>query len=361
MTDGNAHNGLTCWLLDTRSIWPGTKITDSESARECLTLVSDLERQNITRKVHIADARMSLASALLKRLFIHKTLHVPWFTITFSRKRDPKHGKPCYISSTSGASEVEFNISHQAGLVALVGSKVSDLDVELGVDIVCVNERNDYKTIDEEGFDGWVDMYAEVFSHEELFDMKYSAPTFKLPSGETVTPDMLGRQDRVCNRNQELSVVLEDGSKKTFDSELLVEEKLRRFYTYWCFKEAYIKLDGEALLANWMPRLEFKNVRAPNQGAPPRCSTHGVWGERVSDVEVWFTGGGKKPHGVGDIAKGERKRLDDTRVEIQAFEEHFMIGVAAKEKGGGSLPEVLTKFVGLDLEADVLSIARVAK
>jgi hypothetical protein len=24
-------HGLTCWLLDTRSLWPGEKITDSES------------------------------------------------------------------------------------------------------------------------------------------------------------------------------------------------------------------------------------------------------------------------------------------------------------------------------------------
>jgi len=26
-------HGLTCWLLDTRSLWPGVKITDSASVR----------------------------------------------------------------------------------------------------------------------------------------------------------------------------------------------------------------------------------------------------------------------------------------------------------------------------------------
>lgn len=364
--EGSGEGRLTCWLLDTRSIWPGKKITDSESAQEALSLVSIKEQENITRKYHIADARMSLASALLKRLFIHNTLGIPWKEITFSRKRDPKHGKPCYIAPSSPSThQVEFNISHQAGLVALVGAKIvgeEGLDVELGVDIVCVNERNDYRVIDEEGFDGWVDMYAEIFSHEELFEMKYTATPFTLPSGETVTAEMLGRQDRVCSRHQTLKVKTEDSmgreEVKTFDSELLIEEKLRRFYTYWCYKEAYIKLDGEALLAKWIPRLEFKNVRAPRPGTPLRCSTHGVWGERISDAEVWFTGGGEKPHGVESVKWGERKRLDDTKLEIQSFGEEFMIGVAAKRKAGKELPSVLTKFVGLNLEGDILNVAR---
>lgn len=159
----------------------------------------------MTRKYHIADARMSLASALLKRVFIHKTLGVPWSAITFSRKRDAKHGKPCYISSSS-QQQVEFNVSHQAGLVALVGAVGSNID--LGVDIVCVNERNDYRVIDDEGFDGWIDMYAELFSAQELFDMKYTAPLFTLPDNTLITPDMLGRQDRVCSRNQQLKATV---------------------------------------------------------------------------------------------------------------------------------------------------------
>lgn len=305
---------------------------------------------------------MSLASALLKRLFIHRTLNVPWSEITFARKRDAKHGKPCYIAANP-VHAVEFNISHQAGLVALVGAKVADLDVELGVDIVCVNERNDYRVIDEQGLDGWVDMYSEIFSDEELFDIKYVAPSFSLPDGTLITPEMLGRQDRCCTRHQTLKVKLDisgtgGGQDKSFDSELLIEEKLRRFYTYWCYKEAYIKLDGEALLAKWIPRLEFKNVRAPHPGTPPRCSTHGVWGERVCDAEVWFTGGGEKPYGVGEVKTGVKKRLDDVRLEIQAFEERFMIGVAAKMRGPGTLPDVLTKFSALNLEADIMRVVR---
>ncbi|KAF1937994.1 4'-phosphopantetheinyl transferase [Clathrospora elynae] len=367
--DADIQRGLTCWLLDTRSLWPGKKITDSESAREALTLISDEEQETVTRKYHIADARMSLASALLKRLFVHKTLGIPWNAITFGRKRDPKHGKPIALAvlPALGPAPVEFNISHQAGLVVLVGCHTADLDVELGVDIVCVNERNDYRVIDEEGFDGWVDIYSEIFSQEESFDIKYNADNFPLLDGTLITPAMLGRHDRCCARNQHLSITLPSGEQRDVDSDLLIDAKLRRFYTIWCYKEAYIKLDGEALLAKWIPQLEFKHVRAPRPGTPARCSTHGSWGERVSDAEVWFSlvEDGKGPAGVHGMNKGERRKLEDTRVEIQAFEEDFMIGVAAKERrddavggGKGRLPEVLTHFKGLHLEEDVMSVAR---
>ena len=291
---------------------------------------------------------MSLASALLKRLFVHKTLGIPWKDITFGRKRNPKHGKPCALlpPPLHGPAPVEFNVSHQAGLVALVGCKTDELDAELGVDVVCVNERNEGKMIDEEGFESWIDMYAEIFSHEETFDIKYNVSPFPLLDGTIVTPEMLGRHDRCCSKGEELSVTLSDGSKRTFSSDLLIDAKLRRFYTFWCYKEAYIKLDGEALLATWIPQLEFKHVRTPRPGTPAGCSIHGVWGERISDGEVWF----------------EHKHMNECRVEIQAFEENFMIGVAAKERRWESedegLPEVLTQFRGLHLEEDVMRIAR---
>jgi 4'-phosphopantetheinyl transferase len=333
---------------------------------------------------------MSLGSALLKRLFVHQTLGIPWKDITFGRKRDPKHGKPCALlppmsphAVSPVPAPVEFNVSHQAGLVALVGCKSADLDAELGVDIVCVNERNDYRVIDEEGFDGWIDIYSEIFSHEESFDMKYNADAFPLLDGTMVTPTMLQplRHDRCTRRNQMLRVALPSGEERTFDSDLLIDAKLRRFYTFWCFKEAYIKLDGEALLAKWIPQLEFRNVRAPRPGTVARCSTHGMWGERVGDVEVWFTkakaprAGNVKaistisprnsPTGVDASGwrDGECRKLNDTRMEIQAFEEDFMIGVAAKEKigpleGGGKLPGVLTNFRSLHLEEEVMAVAR---
>ncbi|KAF1957866.1 4'-phosphopantetheinyl transferase, partial [Byssothecium circinans] len=342
MTAPDTQQPLTCWLLDTRTIWPGEKIADS--AAEALDLISPEERSTCIRKYHVVDAKMSLASALLKRLFIAKTLGIPWQSIRFGRKRDPKHGKPCALLPDGSRAPVEFNVSHQAGLVALVGCKTEGRgddggDIEVGVDIVCVNERNDYRVVDSEGFDGWVDVYTEIFNDEESYDMKYNPDPFALLDGTIVTSEMLGRHDRCCVRDKELTATLPTGETRKFSSDLLIDAKLRRFYTHWCYKEAYIKMDGEALLAKWIRELEFKGVRAPKQGTVARCSTHGTWGERVSDVEVWLQG----------------RKLEDVRMEIQAFEENYMISVAAKP--AGKLPEVLTQFVGLDLESDVMDFA----
>jgi 4'-phosphopantetheinyl transferase len=306
---------------------------------------------------------MSLASALLKRLFVHQTLGYPWHSIRFGRKRDPKHGKPCALLPlpSNGPAPVEFNVSHQAGLVALVGCATARLDAELGVDIVCVNERNDTRTIDTDGLESWLDMFESMFSPAELFDMKYTADAFPLADGSLVTPALLGRHDRCTARNTPLPLTLPDGSQRTISSNALIDAKLRRFYTYWCYKEAYIKLDGEALLATWIPRLEFRSVRAPLPAAALTTTTtttttttgseqrQGPWGERVDDAETWFEG----------------RRLGDVRVEIQAFEDAFMVGVAAKQRVwgdgvagvGGALPEVLTKFESLELE-HVLRVAR---
>ena len=65
------------------------------------------------------------------------------------------------------------------------------------------------------------------------------------------------------------------------------------------------------------------------------------------------------------MTRGESRKLDDTRVEIQAFEENFMIGVAARERKDpvidgpkSKLPDVLTHFEGLHLEEDVMGVAR---
>ncbi|KAH7115799.1 hypothetical protein B0J11DRAFT_538474 [Dendryphion nanum] len=347
MASDGAPVDLTCWLLDTRRLWTGDGI--EESASEALQLISAEEREACIRKYHIADAKMSLGSALLKRLFVSKTLGIPWKEIKFGRKRDPKHGKPCALLPNGVQAPVEFNVSHQAGLVTLIGCRTGsprsnaadDGAIELGVDIVCVNERNDYRVIDQEGFDGWVDMYAEIFSTAESWDMKYNIDIsgFPLLDGVRVTQDMIGRHDRCCARDKELIATFPSGEVRKFSSDLLIDAKLRRFYTYWCYKEAYIKLDGEALLANWIKELEFRNVKSPQPGTVARCSTAGTWGEWVGDAEVWL----------------KHKRLQDVRIEIQSFEEDFMIGVAAKSSD--RLPDVLTGFKSLHLEEDIMDFA----
>ncbi|KAK7569408.1 hypothetical protein IWX91DRAFT_100332 [Phyllosticta citricarpa] len=331
-----APPAVTCWLLDTRSLWTGDNIR--EAAADLFPLLSSDELASVTRKHFIKDARMSLGSALLKRAYIARSLGVAWDTIRFERRPDPVHGKPSYApAEDKSASTISFNVSHQAGLVALIGTTADKTD--LGIDIVCVNERNDYRVIDADGFEAWVDIYTECFSDAEMWDMKYSLDDgVTLLDGTHLSAWELGRHDRCTRRNLELSATQKGQNGQpdrpvTFSSDLLVDAKLRRFYVFWALKEAYVKLTGEALLAPWLRDLEFRNVRAPRPGTVARCSTHGTWGERVSDVEVWFKG----------------SRVEDVRMEIQAFEEDYMVAMAVR---GDVSEEVQVEKV--DLARDVL-------
>ena len=171
--------------------------------------------------------------------------------------------------------------------------------------------------------------------------MKYDVDYVTLLDGTTLEGGEIGRHDRCISRNKDISLTRPDGNEVSFSSEQIIEAKLRRFYTYFCYKEAYIKLSGEALLAPWLKELEFANVRSPQPGTQARCSTHGTWGERVDDVEVSLHG---KP--VGDV-----------KMQIQAFEENFMLSAAIQgEIKGLKIPN----FVSVDLHNDVLSQAGLA-
>jgi 4'-phosphopantetheinyl transferase len=357
----NAEQGdITCWLLDTRSLWPGTSILRAPGAAAAMDLISAAERKAIGQKMFIQDARMSLGSALLKRVFISKTLGIPWNEVAIARKGDPKHGKPCAVDPAGRPIEgIDFNVSHQAGLVTLIGwngkkrhkyapngtiegcvSPCTNFepDVMVGVDIVCVNERDDYRTIDTEGLDGWVDIYDFVFSDEERWSMKYEVDYVTLLDGTTLTREELGRHDRCMQRNKQISLTTPSGRDVTFNSDLVVDAKLRRFYTYFCYKEAYIKLAGEALLAPWLKQLEFFGVRSPKPGVVARCSTHGQWGEEVDDVEVHMNG----------------QEVMDVKMKIQAFEECFMISTAIQGQIAGLKVPGFTK---LDLGVDIMAHA----
>ncbi|KAK5674591.1 hypothetical protein LTR17_027801 [Elasticomyces elasticus] len=351
---------ITTWFLDTREIWPGENILTAPGAAEALSLVSLAEQKIITTKMFVADARMSLGSALLKRAFITQVLGIAWKDVKLARKGNEKHGKPCAVDEYGRPIEgIDFNVSHQNGLVALVGwdgrrrqryspnghimgvlsPGATPEDVMVGVDIVCVNERESAMlTIEQEGFDGWVDIYDAVFSDEERWTMKYDVDYVTLLDGTHLPAKDVGRNDRVLRRNQSLTCVTQTGAEHIFSSDLLLDAKLRRFYTYFCYKEAYIKLAGEALLAPWLKQLEFFNVRSPKPGVVARCSTHGTWGEEVDDVEV-------KLHG---------RVVDDVKMKIQAFEEDFMISCAIQGNINGLK---IPAFKKLNLQQDVLSCA----
>lgn len=361
---GSSSSGaptVTTWLIDTRTIWAGDNIFSAHGAAKALALVSTAEQTVITSKMFVADARMSLASALLKRLFISKTLGIPWKEVNIARKGDPKHGKPCAVDESGVPIDgIDFNISHQNGLVALIGfdgrthgaprsfnnplgyptpsNPVSD-QVTVGVDIVCVNERDDYRTIEEEGLDGWVDIYDIIFSDEERWSMKYDVDYVTLLDGRCLTAEDLGRHDRCIERNRNLLFRTPSGNQVSLNSDQLVEAKLRRFYTYFCYKESFIKLSGEALLAPWIKHLEFFDVRSPKPGVQARCSTDGMWGEEVDDVEVHL----------------HKQEVKDVKMKIQAFEEDFMISTAMQgDVEGLKVPG----FTTLDLEGDVMKYAQ---
>lgn len=284
------------------------------------------------------DAKNSLASALLKRAFIAKAFRVPWSSIKFSRKGDPIHGKPCYVFPNGSVAAVDFNISHQAEFVALIGT--TKKGVEVGIDITCVNERNDYRYIDQDGFDGFVDIYDEVFSQQELWDIKYNVDSVTLLDGTEVSAEELGRSDRICKRDRDVAIALKNGQKREINSELIIDAKLRRFYAFYAYTEAYIKLVGEGLLASWLKALEFKNVKAPKPGTVLRCSTHGAWGEKVNDAETWF----------------KSKKLDNVKLQIQSYEEDILIATAVRGTTG-----ILPNFQTLDMDRDVLALSRPSK
>ncbi|TKA22758.1 hypothetical protein B0A50_07860 [Salinomyces thailandicus] len=351
---------ITCWLLDTRTLWKGDNIFSAEGAAQALSLISLSEQNTCTTKMFVADARMSLGSALLKRLFISKTLGIPWKDVKIARKGNEKHGKPCAVDDIGRPiGGIDFNVSHQNGLVTLIGwdgrqqqrysstGSIQGLlspgmkrdDVMVGVDIVCVNERDSaHTTIDMEGFDGWVDIYDSVFSEEERWSMKYDVDAVTLLDGSQLRGHDLGRHDRCISRHKDLNITTQTGKDFTFSSELLIDAKLRRFYTYFCYKEAYIKLAGEALLAPWLRQLEFFNVRSPRPGTQARCSTHGTWGEEVDNVEV-------KLHG---------RHVDDVKMKIQAFEEDFMLSAAIQ---GAIQGLKIPAFHTLDLDSEVMAFA----
>lgn len=179
---------------------------------------------------------MALGSHLLKHYVVSKYCGVPWRETKITR--DDKH-KPVYVDLATGRSPIYFNVSHQAGIVALAavhgyrGEKVN-----VGVDVVCTSERRerDHETAGAPG-DGWprfVDIHADVFADSEVNYLKYQIP----------------------------SAV--QGFPKNATAEVILDFKLRCFYSLWCLREAYVKMRGDALVAEWLKNLEFRDFEPPS-------------------------------------------------------------------------------------------------
>jgi 4'-phosphopantetheinyl transferase len=198
----------------------------------------------VLKYYHVKDAKLSLGSQLLKRYVISRYCCVPWWQAVTTRD---ERTKPIFLDKR-GRKPIAFNVSHQAGFVALAavhgyGGETSEetveIGVDIGVDIVCTSERRDrdQKMILDDGWNRFVDIHADVFSPKEVSYLKY----------------------------QILAAVpgLQPGSSV----EDIIDFKLRCFYTLWCLREAYVKMTGDALLASWLPDLEFVNFRPPEKAA----------------------------------------------------------------------------------------------
>ena len=294
------------WLLDVGELWsspsgdsqyPGATAdwATTEAVKEALDLLPSNEREKILRFYRPRDARLSLASNLLKHRAIVRTCKISWKQAVVS---EDANRKPCYIPVPPASTTVEFNISHHGILVALVACAGETL--KLGVDVVQMNWERDHLAVLKDGFEHWANIYEAVFSEREISDIVH-----------------------YCTGESDL---IED-----------IRAKLRHFYAHWCLKEAYIKMTGEALMAPWLKDLEFRNVNVP----PPvkqmtAARGNGVWGQICSDMETFFRG----------------SKVTDVKMELQAYGDDYMVGTAAS-----NVSARLDAFEELDLVRDVYSVA----
>ncbi|OJD18353.1 hypothetical protein AJ78_01597 [Emergomyces pasteurianus Ep9510] len=362
---------LTRWYIDTRPL------TATTQSLPFLSTLQESDQTTIKAFYHLSDRHMSLASYLLKYLFIHRSCRVPWNQIVISRTPAP-HKRPCYIPqqhqpetqlhlpgnesqnpnplTSIPTANIEFNVSHQASLIALAGcvfpaparseempptqprvtlgtnSGHSSL-AQIGIDITCTDDparRNRGPPKTEAELHAFIDIFSEVFSQNELDAMK-ADPRNVSGSGGSMTVAM-SLQDSITHR-------------------------IRLFYTYWALKEAYIKMTGEALLAPWLRDLEFRYVTAPvppTISPPcPDASLSSLWGVPETGVRATLYG----------------REVPEVRLEVVAFGDDYIFATAARGGGfGNSMVDEGAKeskgwarwdeFRLVDIERDIGSCAK---
>ncbi|KAM3454261.1 hypothetical protein MY3296_003146 [Beauveria thailandica] len=280
------------WVLDTRKLWPEAATTAEleHVAARAMNLLLDNERDAVLRYYHVRDAKLALGSALLKRLVVAQ--HVPgvaWDAATVVR--DP-HTKPVfYHPAGSTCQPILFNVSHQAGLVAVLAARGAPDGTQLGVDVVCPGERRarDLEALRTDGWAKYVEMHDSVLSPVEA--------------------------RRLRNLSAEGSSI-EQGA----------DRRLAYFYALWCLREAYVKMTGEALLASWLGDLEMRGWAPP----PGDASDEG-------GLEVFFGPGGGK-------------RVEDVDLRIGWFlGREYMISTSVRNPDPGA-PLQLATFEMLDLD-----------
>lgn len=333
---------LVRWYVDTRSL------TTTSSDLPLLSSLQPVDQKTVTTFYHLADRHMSLASYLLKYLFIHRAARVPWHEITISRTPPPLK-RPHYRRSAAAPEndpkrlDVEFNISHQASITALAGCAIPSTNdctfgtvplqkstvtatptsPQIGIDITCVNDITrrgrgpDGRPRTERALYEYIDMFEQVFSVNELDDMK----TRGLPTAVT---------DTIAGSSA--AGVMLPGTQPAID------HRLRLFYTYWALKESFIKMTGDALLAPWLRELEFVDVAVPQPGAEEQDAET----ENASDghTDGHHYNGNSPCSRWGSVETGTQvllggRAIDNVRIEIVGFEKDYIITTTARGAGFG--------------------------
>lgn len=252
---------------------------------------------------HVRDAKLSLGSHLLKRYVISRFCGVPWFSATAVRD---ERTKPVFRAA-DGSSPLSFNVSHQAGLVALFAVHGYEADkgpVDVGVDVVCTSERRtrDHGMLKNEGWPKFVDVHADVLSPIEASFLKW-----------------------------QVLAAIPPGLKPGASVEEAADFKLRCFYSLWCLREAYVKMTGEALLASWLADLQFKKFRPPLPAEKFEDE-----GEAVTDHEIVFKGA----------------KVDNANVCLRALGPDYMTCTAVRtpENKEDGLAFEIGSFIMLDID-----------
>ncbi|MCJ1311714.1 hypothetical protein MMC25_005387 [Agyrium rufum] len=276
----------------------------SEPAKWCeeplvaklLSLLPPNERASTLKYIRTADRARALASRLIKHLAVVKFCDIPWSSSTISVH--PVTGKPFFRSQQDGKA-LELNVSHDENVVIIVASQQDGTQV--GIDVMNVNRKRDQDVWKREGgWHNWVKVYSAALSDGEMQTLKdYEPKDCKSPDEET-------------------------------------RQKLRLFYTYWVLKEAYIKMDGEAFLADWIKDLEFRGVQAPAPGdAGPANGDCGEWGVPTRALSIWLKG----------------KQVTDVYAELQSLGPDYIVATCIS----GSSLEFLQDVILVDPIRDVAS------
>ncbi|MCJ1410617.1 hypothetical protein MMC19_004703 [Ptychographa xylographoides] len=267
------------------------------ASSQALALLSSRERDGVLRYHRPEDAAMALGSCLLKRLAVVRAVGVTWDEAGHGMQRRAG-GKPIWVGEGREDREIEFNVSHHGGMVVLVADVGRKCDEDwgrarqVGIDVVKVDLVKDTAAMRREGgWEKWVSMFEDVFPAAEMQAVIYG----------------------------------EHGSGKKDDA----ETRLRRFYTHWCLREAYVKMTGEALVAPWLKELAFENINIPAKTA------RGRWGDVSTGVQVWL----------------KAKRVPELRVELQAFGDTHVVATVVD---GSPFQDKLQDFEEIQVERDIM-------